>query len=230
MSNLAIIPARGGSKRIPRKNIKDFLGKPIIAYSIQAAVDSGLFDEIIVSTDDAEIAQIAKQFGASVPFLRSTQKSDDFTPLSQVFIEVLNSYNSLGQSYNYFCAILPTAPLIQPTDLKESYTYLTEETRSVISIVEYDFPIQRFLKNGTYGLEIGNKETYSMRSQDLESMVHDAGQFYWAEAQSYLRESSFFPLHPKGYELDRKYVFDIDTEEDWAKVEFAYRFLNDLKR
>lgn len=229
MSNIAIIPARGGSKRIPRKNIKDFLGKPIIAYSIQAALESRLFDEVMVSTDDEEIAKIAKSYGASVPFLRNTETSDDFVPLSQVFVEVLNRYRDLGYSFNYFCSILPTAPLIQISDLIEAYRCLNKENKSVMSIVEYDFPIQRYLKKGKLGLEIGDKEFYYKRSQDLEPMFHDAGQFYWADVEEYLKEKSFYSLHVAGYELNRKYVFDIDTEEDWTKVEFIYSFLHDNK-
>lgn len=230
MKNIAIIPARGGSKRIPRKNIKDFLGKPIIAYSIQAALESKLFDEVMVSTDDEEIAKIARSYGASVPFLRNTETSDDFVPLSQVFVEVLHRYRDLGYSFNYFCSILPTAPLIQTSDLIDSHRYLNESNRSVISIVEYDFPIQRYLKKGKLGLDIGDKDSYYKRSQDLESMFHDAGQFYWGDIEEYLKEKSFYSLQAAGYELNRKYVFDIDTEEDWAKVEFIYRFLYDNKR
>lgn len=225
-NNLCIIPARGNSKRIPRKNIKDFLGKPIIAYSIEAALASGLFSEVMVSTDDAEVAEIAKQYGASIPFMRSNENSNDYAPLSRVFGEVLDYYRSLGLLFHRFCSVLATAPLVTSDDLKGSFSLLSENNKSVVSIVEYDFPIQRFLRKTNDALEIGDRENYVKRSQDLEAMYHDAGQFYWADCEAYLESKSFFSLCPQGYELNKSRFFDIDTLEDWTKVESIYKYIN----
>lgn len=223
-NNLCIIPARGGSKRIPRKNIKDFLGKPIIAYSIEAALSSGLFSEVMVSTDDEEIAEVAKKYGANVPFLRDATQSDDFTPLREVFCNVIDQYGQNEREFDFFCSILATAPMVTAEHLRASYSKLSDENRSVISITEYDFPIQRFLhiENGT--LKVGSKDNYSKRSQDLELTYHDAGQFYWANCDEYIDKKSFFELNPFGYELANKLFYDIDTVSDWERVEAIYRF------
>lgn len=221
MSNLAIIPARGGSKRIPRKNIKDFFGKPIIAYSIQAAIDSGLFDEIIVSTDDMEIAQIAKQFGASVPFMRSSQAADDHATLADVIDEVKDSYLKLNKEFKYICCILPTAPLITKENIEKGYSVLTKkDADSVRPVVCFSYPIQRAVKMNNGKVEMFYSEYKNTRSQDLEPAYHDAGQFYWMRFDSGLRGSNKY-----GFEIPESQVQDIDTEEDWNIAEIKYKNL-----
>lgn len=223
-NNLCIIPARGGSKRIPRKNIKDFLGKPIIAYSIEAAVESQLFSEVMVSTDDDEIKEVALQYGAKVPFMRSKETADDFTPLRDVFCETINQYAKKGREFDYFCSILATAPMITASHLRASYSKLSKIHQAVISITEYDFPIQRFLRKKNETLIVGCEKEYSKRSQDLELSYHDAGQLYWADSWAYINKKSLFELNPVGYELDNKLFCDIDTVADWERVEAIYRF------
>ena len=228
MNNLAIIPARGGSKRIPRKNMKNFLGKPIIAYSIEAAIESNLFETIVVSTDDEEIANIAVKYGATVPFLRSKENADDFAGLNSVFLEVLSYYLLKNEAFAHFCGILSTAPLLRKEQLIESYALLNEEIGAVIPVVEYDFPIERFLTIGEQGLlSIGNQELYRKRSQDLPQNVHDAGQFYWASFNGFLKEKGFYKLQAKPYRLNKNFFQDIDTPEDWERVETIARSLYD---
>ena len=176
MKNLCIIPARGGSKRIPRKNIKEFLGKPIIAYSIEVALKSGLFDEVMVSTDDQEIAEIAKRFGASVPFMRSVETSNDYAILADVLKDVLNSYGKIGKHFDNMCCILATAPLIQEETLKRGYNALLEsDFTTVLPVVQFSFPIMRSYKmeeNG--GLVFNWPEYATARSQDIAPAYHDA--------------------------------------------------------
>lgn len=226
MNNLAIIPARGGSKRIPRKNIKNFLEKPIIAYSIEAALESKLFDEVMVSTDDEEIAAISIQYGAKVPFLRSRENADDFAGLNSVFLEVLNYYKTEGRAFSHFCGILSTAPLLRKEQLIGSHALLDEHVGAVIPVVEYDFPIERFLTVNDAGLlNIGNPDQYRKRSQDLPDNVHDAGQFYWARFEGFLQEKGFYKLNAKPYRLDKNLFQDIDTPEDWKRVELIARLI-----
>lgn len=223
MGNLCIIPARGGSKRIPRKNIRDFLGKPIIAYSIETALASGLFDEVMVSTDDEEIAAVAREYGAEVPFMRSFIGSNDHAPLRDVFVEVLTQYQDDGRKFDYFCGFLSTAPMVNARHLRESYQLMDDDFNAVVSVVEYDFPIERFLTLENGELKIGDKDLYLKRSQDLKTKFHDAGQFYWANVSEYDKKQSFFALHPKGYCLDKTMFFDIDSLDDWKRVEYLYR-------
>lgn len=221
MSNLAIIPARGGSKRIPRKNIKDFLGKPIIAYSIQAAIDSGLFDEIIVSTDDVEIAQISKELGAGVPFMRSSQTADDHATLADVIDEVKNSYLKLNKQFKYVCCILPTAPLITSMNIQKGYSVLTEKgVDSVRPVVSFSYPIQRAIKMNNGKVEMFYPEYQNTRSQDLEPAYHDAGQFYWMKFETGLRGTNKY-----GFEISEMQVQDIDNEKDWYIAEIKYKYL-----
>jgi len=227
--NLAIIPARGGSKRIPGKNIKLFFGKPIIAYSIETALTSGLFDEVIVSTDDEKIAAIAQEFGAKVPFIRSAKNASDSAGLNDVFIEVLNYYQIQEKHFTNFCGILSTAPLLESKHLSESFSLLNENAHAVIPVVKYDFPVERYLTIEDEILKVGDKENYSKRSQDLPNKFHDAGQFYWANCSSYLLNKGFYKLMPKAYLLNRNIFQDIDTLEDWERVEMIYRFL-DMKK
>ncbi len=219
---LCIIPARGGSKRIPRKNIRPFLGKPIIAYSIEAAKKSGLFTEIMVSTDDAEIAEVAKQYGAQVPFFRSGNTADDYATLNDVFMEVKNQYLSINQSFDYSCMILATSPLIQSELLSEALELLKKsDFDSVRPVVRFDYPIQRALKLSESGA-VGfiNEAHAKTRSQDLEPAFHDAGMFYFVKGNAQMSVGN------KGaFEMDSRLIQDIDTEEDWKMAEMKYQLL-----
>lgn len=222
MNNLCIIPARGGSKRIPRKNIKNFLGKPIIAYSIEAAIKSNLFDEIMVSTDDEEIANVAKQYGATVPFLRSKKNADDFATLADVIKEVKDSYQKKGREFENICCILATAPLLQEKHLKSSLEQMIkEDADGVTPVVKFSYPIQRALKLVNGELEMILPEHKKTRSQDLEPAFYDAGQFYWKTSSSNLSGSK----KKIGYELLEIEVQDIDTEQDWQLAEMKYKLL-----
>ncbi|PQJ77757.1 pseudaminic acid cytidylyltransferase [Polaribacter porphyrae] len=225
MGNICIIPARGGSKRIPRKNVKDFLGKPIIAYSIQAAIESELFDEIMVSTDDHEIADIAINFGAKVPFLRSVNNSNDFATTYQVIEEVIKDYKrKLNLEFEYFCCLYSCAPFVTPNTLKLAYNKLIiERFDTVFPILAFSFPIQRAL-----GLEKGkvkmiNDRYLSTRSQDLENRYHDAGQFYWGLVEQVLREKKLFNSNTGGIIISELEAQDIDTYVDWKLAELKYQ-------
>jgi pseudaminic acid cytidylyltransferase len=181
MKNLAIIPARGGSKRIPRKNIKPFMGKPIIAYSIEAALQSGIFDEVMVSTDDEEIAEVAKQYGANVPFMRSKRAADDYATTSDVIKEVLYNYEKLGKMYDSVCCIYATAPFISSVKLIEAMELInSKKFDSAFTLVQYSYPIQRSLSIKSERVMMLWPEYLNTRSQDLEVVYHDAGQFYIA--------------------------------------------------
>ncbi len=226
MKNIAIIPARGGSKRIHRKNIKEFLEKPIIAYSIEAALKSCLFDEVMVSTDDEEIAEISLKFGARVPFLRSKNNSDDFATTMDVIYEVLNNYKEIASKYFQFtCCIYPTAPLIKITDLQEGYSKIVANNfTSVFPVVEFSYPVWR-------GLSINEDETACMiwpeftnsRSQDLRKVYHDAGQWYWFNNGNLANWD--WPENTGTVKLSEEYVQDIDTLTDWKLAEMKYKLL-----
>jgi pseudaminic acid cytidylyltransferase len=221
--NLAIIPARGGSKRIPRKNIKLFFGKPLIAYSIERALKSRLFDEVMVSTDDEEIADIARQFGAKIPFMRSSTNSNDHATLADVVDEVIHTYEKLELKFRFCCCILATNPLLQVKYLKKGYKKLLESSfTSIRPIVRFEYPIQRAfrLKNGK--VTFMHQENKSIRSQDLEPTYHDAGQFYWMRRDGLLRSDN-----KGGFEIPNYHVQDIDDETDWKLAEIKYHLLND---
>ncbi|SOE21825.1 N-acylneuraminate cytidylyltransferase [Spirosomataceae bacterium TFI 002] len=231
MKRLAIIPARGGSKRIPRKNIKNFLGKPIIAYSIEAAIASDLFDEVMVSTDDEEISKIAKEFGAKVPFLRSSKNSDDFATTTEVIAEVLQQYEITGSVYDTVCCIYPTAPLITLNRLTEGYHLLEKYTfNSVIPVVRFSFPIQRAVKiSKDSQITFFQPEHINTRSQDLEISYHDSGQFYWFRTESFKVNPTIWNHKTGAIELNQTEVQDIDTLEDWKMAELKYQMLNEDK-
>lgn len=223
--NIAIIPARGGSKRIPRKNIKNFCGKPIIAYSIEAAKRSGLFSEIFVSTDDPEIAEVAKAYGASVPIYRSQKNSDDFATLSDVVDEVKKYYNQQGINVSYICCILATVPFLTSTLLDQAYSLMIErDADSVRPIVSFPFPVQRALllrSNGQVAYQY--PEYAKSRSQDLEEVYHDAGMFYWMRFDKGLHGEKKF-----GLKIPREFAEDIDTTEDWKVAEIKYQVMYEL--
>lgn len=225
MANLAIIPARGGSKRIPRKNIKLFLGKPIIAYSIEAALKSNLFDEVMVSTDDEDIAKIAKEFGAKVPFLRSKNNANDFAVLADVVQEVVVNYND--KNFDNICCILPTAPFITPNKIIEAYNKLSNNNfDSVFPVLEFSFPIQRSLKMEANKVAMVWSENLNARSQDLEPRYHDSGQFYWLKTISFNKEKKLFTDNSGAIVISELHAQDIDTETDWKLAEIKYKLMH----
>ncbi|EOW9309961.1 pseudaminic acid cytidylyltransferase [Vibrio cholerae] len=225
--NVAIIPARGGSKRIPRKNVKDFYGKPMIAWSIEAAKASGCFDKIIVSTDDPEIADIARQFGAEIPFMRPAALSDDYTGTIPVIRHAVEWLNQNDAPVDYACCIYATAPFILPEDLKQGLQLIKNSGSSyAFSVTSYAFPIQRAVritKNGRVAMF--NPEHFQTRSQDLEEAWHDAGQFYWGTADAWCEERAIFGEDSLPVRLPRHRVQDIDTAEDWNRAEWLFRAL-----
>jgi pseudaminic acid cytidylyltransferase len=228
MSNLAIIPARGGSKRIPRKNIKKFLGKPIIAYSIEAANESGLFNEIMVSTDDKEIALIAREYGAKVPFLRSKKNANDYATTADVLLEVIQTYNSHGKIFDNIACIYPTAPFITPIKLQQAFEQLTNNNLdAVFPVVKYNYPIQRSLKVCDDKLEFFHPEFEKTRSQDLEIAYHDVGQFYFLRTSSLQSNKSIFSKNTGGIIISEMEAQDIDNAIDWKLAEIKYELLND---
>jgi len=231
MSALAIITARGGSKRIPRKNIKSFLGKPIIAYSIQAALDSNLFDEVMVSTDDEEIAEIASQYGATIPFFRSAKNSDDFATTVEVLIEVLETYNKGGKSFEYGCCLYPTAPFTTPNRLKAAYQKLIDEQLdTVFPVIPFSFPIQRALKlDATNKINLFHPEHLTSRSQDLEPAYQDSGQFYWFKIDTLTTKKNLWTDQTGAIILSEMEAHDIDTIEDWEVAEFKFQLLSNAK-
>ena len=225
MRNLCIIPARGGSKRIPRKNIKDFLGKPIIAYSIEAAINSGSFDEVMVSTDDAEISEIALKYGAKIPFMRSADTANDFATTYEVIDEVLRNYINIGQSFDQACCIYPCAPFISTAKLKEAAEKL-HIFDAVFPIVQYGFPIQRALKKDKKDkISFLQPEFELSRSQDLNFSFHDAGQYYWFTTKSLLENKSMMSRNTGCVLLSEMEVQDIDNEMDWKLAELKYKLL-----
>lgn len=234
MSNIAIIPARGGSKRIPRKNIKDFLGKPIIAYSIEAALASDLFDEVMVSTEDEEIACIAIQYGAHVPFLRSEKNADDFTGPGDVVFEVLESYRNLGIEFQVGCCILATSPLLNYQNIKLGYDKLLGTSfDSIISVSKFSYPIWRSLSIDETGkIEFNFPEFIKSRSQDLPDSYHDSGQFYFFEIPQFytLENKNVFGLNKGCIAIPELETQDIDTWDDWDLALLKAKFLNDRSK
>lgn len=228
---LAIIPARGGSKRIPRKNIKLFLGKPIIAYSIQAALDSGIFDELMVSTDDEEIAEIALQYGAKVPTLRSLENSNDVATTFDVLEEVHQWYQEQGKVFDQACCIYPCAPFLTSDLIVRSFERISEGNfHSVYPIVRYSTPIQRALKVAdSERIEMINPELALTRSQDLEPLFFDPGMFYTYSIPEILESKLLLTENTGFIELDELYVQDIDNLTDWKIAELKYSLLQQSK-
>lgn len=229
MKKIAIIPARVGSKRISKKNIRNFLGKPIIAYSIEAAIKSDIFDEVMVSTDSEEIAEIAKRYGANIPFLRSEKNSNDYAGLLEVAKEVLDKYKDNCKKFDYACMILPTAPFITEEKIKKANEILEDrDVDSVFTITEYSFPIQRSLKIENGYLKMRWPENMNKRSQDLEKTYHDAGQFYFFDIEKFYSQNKVYMEKSYPITLDNIEVQDIDTETDWKLAELKYRLINNL--
>jgi len=226
---IAIIPARGGSKRIPKKNIKEFFGKPLIAYSIEAAIKSNLFKKVIVTTDDEEIAKIAKEYGAEVPFIRPKELSDDFTGTIDVVNHAVDYLENQGESYEFICTIYATAPLLQSNYLIEGYEALKNSNAvNAFSSTSMPFPIQRTFKLDDNGrCKMFTPEHYMTRSQDLEEAYQDAGQFYWTnrKRQKQSENTVVFSDISIPIILPRHLVQDIDTLEDWKRAEYMYQAL-----
>ncbi len=221
--NLCVIPARGGSKRIPRKNIKDFCGKPMIAWSIEVAKASTCFDHIIVSTDDDQIASIAKQWGAEVPFVRPAELADDYTGTIPVIAHAINWMRQHGQTPEQVCCLYATAPFISAEDLRTGKKMLAGYDYA-FSITSYAFPIQRAIRlTAEQTVAMFHPEHFNTRSQDLEDAYHDAGQFYWGAVDAWLEERMIFGEHSAPIILPRHRVQDIDTAEDWLRAEWLFK-------
>lgn len=225
---IAVIPARGGSKRIPRKNIKPFGGKPMIAYAIDAAITSGLFEHVIVSTDDDEIGTISRQYGAETPFVRPPELADDHTPTVPVIAHAITACQALGWQVDFACCIYPGVPFIQVDDLKAGFELLkTSGANYSFPVTEFPSAIQRGLKRGQdTRMAPFNPEYEQTRTQDLEQAYYDAGQFYWGGAQAWLSTSTRLHSGSAGLVIPQWRVVDIDTNEDWARAELIYRAMN----
>jgi len=226
--NIAIIPARGGSKRIPRKNIKKFLGKPMMAYSIETALQSGLFDEVMISTDDKEIAEIARKYGAKVPFFRSHENADDYAVLADVIEEVLTKYQTVNKNFENFCCILPTAPLLSADYLQQAYDKMIKnQFDCVFPVVKFGFPIQRAMKISGDKIKLIQPQYKNTRSQDLEPAYHDAGMFYWGNSKVFLQKKTLWTDNTSAIIIPESLSQDIDSLEDWKIAELKYRIINE---
>lgn len=226
MSSIAIITARGGSKRIPRKNIRPFLGKPIIAYGIEAALRSMLFDEVMVSTDDDEIAEVAQRFGAVVPFKRSAKASDDFATTGEVVEEVLADYQQYNRGFDYACCLYPTAPFVTSDLLKQAFSVLTEKNfDTVYPVQRFGFPIQRAVFLRDQQVQWTQPEYALTRSQDLEPAYHDAGQFYFVNVAAFQKNRRLITNHSGGIIISEMAAHDIDHGDDWQVAEFKFSLM-----
>jgi N-acylneuraminate cytidylyltransferase len=225
---LAVIPARGGSKRIPRKNVKPFAGKPMIVWSIDAALDSGCFDRIIVSTDDEEIAAIASKAGADVPFMRPANLSDDYTGTIPVVAHAISWMQEHADAVDSVCCIYATAPFVRAEDIRRGQSVLEAGGADyAFSVTSFPFPIQRAIRlKAEERVEMFWPEHFASRSQDLEEAFHDAGQFYWGRSAAWLAGRPFFSPHAAAVMLPRHRVQDIDTPEDWQRAELMFTALN----
>lgn len=221
MSSVCIITARGGSKRIPRKNVRGFCGKPIISYSIEAAIGSGLFDEVMVSTDDEVIAEVARSCGAMVPFMRSIGTSGDFATTRDVLVEVLGEYKRRGREFDELCCVYPTAPFVTAGKLREARALL-DGADTVLSVVRFSFPPQRGLVEDGDVLAWWQPESADARSQDLAPVFHDAGQFYFCRPERLLAGGALLGPVTRGYEVPETEAQDIDNESDWEIAEMKY--------
>ena len=231
MGMLAVITARGGSKRIPRKNVRPFMGRPMIAYAIAAAKGSGLFDEVMVSTDDAEIAEIAKAHGAAVPFLRSAATANDLATTNDVLKEVMGEYAKRGRTFDAFCCIYPCVPFLTGDLLKDAgETFAASGAKGLVPVVRYSYPIQRALVRDAAGLiSFREPENAAKRSQDLEPTYHDAGMFYFSTTAAFADRNGIPTDRLAMFELSEERVQDIDTEADWQMAEMKYLIMKGKK-
>jgi pseudaminic acid cytidylyltransferase len=226
---VAIIPARGGSKRIPKKNIREFCGKPMIAYSIEAAIQSAVFDRILVSTDDGEIAELAERHGAEAPFRRPAELATDHATTVPVIRHAIEWCNANWAPVERACCIYATAPFVQPHAIKTALELLNRENVRgyVFTATSFPFPVQRAFRVKHDGhVQMFHPENYNTRSQDLEPAFHDAGQFYWGTAEAFLADKPFFSEESMVQLLPRHLVQDIDTAEDWTRAELMYQVLS----
>lgn len=225
---IAVIPARGGSRRIPRKNIKSFCGKPMIAWSIAAAFKSGCFDQIVVSTDDQEIAEVARFCGARVPFMRPAQLSDDYTGTTAVVSHAVDWFAARGDTPDQVCCVYATAPFVTAEDLRRGLAVLNEaDCDYAFSVTSFASPIQRAIRiTAEGGVAMFNSELFNSRSQDLEEAYHDAGQFYWGRADAWQQQKTIFSLTAAPVMMPRHRVQDIDTLEDWVRAEWMFQALH----
>jgi len=224
MGAIAVITARGGSKRIPRKNIKEFCGKPILAYSIEAALKSGVFDEVMISTEDDEIAEIAQKYGAVFPFRRSAEMAGDHAMTIDVMLEVVDKYSELGKKPESICCIYPTAPFVTPEKFRKASALFEESgAEAVIPVVRFSFPPQRsFILDGKH-IKYKWKEYELSRSQDLEPFYHDAGQFYFIKTETMVSQRTLVPKNTAPLIMDEMEVQDIDNMDDWNIAEIKYQ-------
>lgn len=224
---LAIIPARGGSKRILKKNIKFFGGKPIIAWSIERAIESKIFDKIIVSTDDVEVATIAREYGAETPFIRPSELSGDYVSTTPVVAHAISWLKSNNEHFNFACCIYATAPFIRADEIIQGFEYLNNNKLNyTFSVTPYSYPIQRAVRlNSDNRIEMFQPECFNKRSQDLETAYHDAGQFYWGKSEAWLNRLPIFSQNSGPIVLPRYRVHDLDTHEDWHEAELYFNFL-----
>lgn len=226
--SIAIITARGGSKRIPKKNIKAFCGKPILAYSVEAALNAGCFDRVMVSTDSEEIAEIARKYGAEVPFMRSEKTSDDFATTAEVLMEVLAEYEKRGEVFQQMACLYPTAPFVTAEKLRSAIEMLKREDIVMVQpVVAFSYPPQRgYVIQGDF-MEMKWKENYPKRSQDLEKLYHDAGQFYCYDVDTFIRAGGVILEGISPIVLDELEVQDIDSETDWKLAELKYQMMTE---
>lgn len=229
MKTIAIIPARGGSKRIPRKNIKDFLGKPMLAYAIEAAKNSEIFDEIMVSTDDNEIAQIAKKYSANVPFMRSGRTSSDFATTYDVIEEVIGEYKKNNKEFDILCCIYPCVPFLRAETLLDAFnTMSTNGNDAIMPVCKYPVPIEWAMRIENGILIPNDREAQNMRSQDIKPKYFDAGMFYFCKVEKIYEFKSLVPKNTAGYIINEQECQDIDTPQDWQAAEIKYRILNNV--
>mgnify|MGYP000096530266 CR=1 FL=1 len=224
MSRVAVIPARGGSKRIPGKNIKEFFGQPLIAWSIKAAQQSRLFDSIFVSTDSEDIAVIANEWGAETPFRRPPSLADDFTGVEAVFLHALRYLKDTGENMQYACCLQPTAPLLTGQTISECFELMKAKRAPVaMTVTSFAYPVWRALTLTKGRLEFQWPKYQMSRSQDLPELLHDAGQCYWVDVPRFLEDPRFFNENAVGYRVERWQAQDIDTEEDWRMIEMMFK-------
>ncbi|MBQ3599980.1 MAG: pseudaminic acid cytidylyltransferase [Lachnospiraceae bacterium] len=228
--SIAIITARGGSKRIPKKNIRDFCGKPIIAYAIEAALEAGIYDRVMVSTDSEEIAEIAKKYGAEVPFLRSEKTASDYATTADVLLEVLDRYKERGEEFKYMTCIYPTAPFVTAEKLKEAYALLSQENVvEIMPVTAFSYPPLRGYIKKDGKLAMKWPEHYKTRSQDLEPIYHDVGQFYCYCVEAYQKLNGIVTEGIVPVLVDEMEVQDIDNETDWKIAEIKYQIMKEQK-
>lgn len=224
MKNIAIITARGGSKRIPKKNIKNFMGKPMIAYAIEAALKSGVFDEVMVSTDCSEIAEISKKYGANVPFLRSEKTSGDFATTYDTLEEVISEYKKIGKEFENLCCIYPCVPFLTSQTLKDAYEKFKGHN-ALIPVCHYPVPVEWAMKIENGILLPNDAEAQKIRSQDLTPKYYDVGMFYFVKTQILINKKTLVPENTFGYIIKESECQDIDTEDDWQKAEMKFKIL-----